>query len=116
VYVSRNAIAVDQLSGLIQQVFNALATVEQAATTPKAEPAVTDHKLTPEQHRALWGLPFSYPLVAPNYAETRSALAKKVWVGSQGVCRTKESGAATYSQDGGASLPAQGRSRSPLTK
>ena len=33
--VSRNAVAVDQLSGLIQQVFNALATAEQAATATK---------------------------------------------------------------------------------
>ena len=40
-HVSRNAVAVDQLPGLIQQVFNALATVEQAVTAPpKAEPAV----------------------------------------------------------------------------
>ena len=41
-HVSNNAIAADELPGLIQQVFNALATVEQAtATPPKAEPAVT---------------------------------------------------------------------------
>ena len=31
-HVSRNSVAVDQLPGLIQQVFNALATAEQAAT------------------------------------------------------------------------------------
>jgi predicted transcriptional regulator len=40
-HISHNAVAADQLPGLIQQVFNALATAEQAATPPKAEPAVT---------------------------------------------------------------------------
>ena len=41
-HVRNNAIAADQLPRLIQQVFNALATVEEAiATPPKAEPAVT---------------------------------------------------------------------------
>ena len=40
-HVSHNAVAVDRLPGLIQQVFNSLATAEQAATAPpKAEPAV----------------------------------------------------------------------------
>ena len=40
-HVSNNAIAVDQLPGLIQQVFNALATVEQATAAPtKPEPTV----------------------------------------------------------------------------
>ena len=41
-HVSNNAIAADQLPGLIQQVFNALATVEQATAAPlKSEPAVS---------------------------------------------------------------------------
>ena len=84
-HVSRNAVAVDQLPGLIQHVFNALATAEQATTAPpKTEPAVTvkrsvfadhmvcldcgkhltmlkrhlmtDHKLTPEQYPAAVGI------------------------------------------------------------
>lgn len=37
--------------------------------------------LTPEQYRAKWGLPATYPLVAPNYAELRSALAKQIGLG-----------------------------------
>ena len=45
---------------------------------------MTDHKLTPEQYRQRWELPFSYPLVAPNYAKTRSALAKKFGLGRKG--------------------------------
>jgi predicted transcriptional regulator len=32
--------------------------------------------LTPEQYRAKWSLPSTYPMVAPNYAAQRSALAK----------------------------------------
>ena len=40
-HVRHNAVAVDQLPGLIQQVFTSLATVELAATAPpKPEPAV----------------------------------------------------------------------------
>ena len=33
-HVRNNAVTADQLSGLIQQVFNALATVEQASAAP----------------------------------------------------------------------------------
>jgi predicted transcriptional regulator len=36
---------------------------------------MTDHKLTPERYRQKWDLAPSYPVVAPDYAETRSALA-----------------------------------------
>jgi len=32
--------------------------------------------LTPEAYRAKWGLPPSYPMVAPSYAQRRSDLAK----------------------------------------
>jgi predicted transcriptional regulator len=35
--VRNNAVAADQLPGLIQKVFDALATVEQATAEPKAE-------------------------------------------------------------------------------
>ena len=117
-HVSNNAVAADQLPGLIQQVFNALASVEQAtAAPPDPKPAVTvkqsvtaghivclncgkhfsmlkrhlmtDHKLTPEQYRQRWELPRSYPLVAPNYAKTRSALAKKIGLGRKGPAPMK---------------------------
>jgi predicted transcriptional regulator len=37
--------------------------------------------LTPEQYRVKWGLPADYPMVAPNYAETRSALARSMGLG-----------------------------------
>jgi predicted transcriptional regulator len=112
-HIANNAVRTDQLPGLIQQVFNALATVEQAiAAPPKPEPAVpvkrsvladhivcldcgkhfsmlqrhlmTDHKMTPQHYRQRWDLPPAYPLVAPDYAKTRSALAKKIGLGRKG--------------------------------
>ena len=42
---------------------------------------LTDHKLTPDDYRAKWTLPKEYPLVAPNYAKTRSELAVKIGLG-----------------------------------
>ena len=37
--------------------------------------------LSPEQYREKWNLPSDYPMVAPNYAAQRSALAKKIGLG-----------------------------------
>jgi len=37
--------------------------------------------MTPDQYREKWGLPKDYPMVAPEYAATRSALAKKIGLG-----------------------------------
>jgi predicted transcriptional regulator len=37
--------------------------------------------MTPEQYRAKWGLPSTYPMVAPNYAAQRSAMAKNIGLG-----------------------------------
>ena len=42
---------------------------------------LTSLGMTPDQYRAKWGLPDSYPMVAPEYAATRSALAKKSGLG-----------------------------------
>jgi len=39
------------------------------------------YNMTPEQYRDKWNLPADYPMVAPNYAVTRSALAKKIGLG-----------------------------------
>ncbi len=36
---------------------------------------LTVHGLTPDEYRAKWGLPESYPMVAPEYAALRSSLA-----------------------------------------
>ena len=43
----------------------------------------THHDLSPEQYREKWNLPKEYPMVAPNYAAARSALAKKAGLGQQ---------------------------------
>ena len=39
--------------------------------------------MTPEQYRQKWGLDASYPMVAPNYAEKRSSLAKQIGLGTR---------------------------------
>lgn len=44
----------------------------------------TNHDLTPMAYREKWGLPKDYPMVAPNYAKERSALAKKSGLGRSG--------------------------------
>jgi predicted transcriptional regulator len=41
----------------------------------------TKYDLTPDAYRRKWGLPADYPMVAPNYAKARSALAKKMGLG-----------------------------------
>src|SRR3954469_5919284 len=41
----------------------------------------TQYGMTPEQYRDKWNLPPDYPMVAPNYAVTRSQLAKKMGLG-----------------------------------
>jgi predicted transcriptional regulator len=120
-HANNNAVPTDHLPALIKQVFNTLATVEQkTAEPPRSDPAVpikqsirpghvvclecgkqfsmikrhlaTEHQLTPEQYRQRWGLPASYPLVAPNYAKVRSALAKKIGLGREGRTERKMAG------------------------
>jgi predicted transcriptional regulator len=112
-HVANNEVAVDQLAGLIRGVHQMLATVDRVPVDPiKAEPAVpvkksvfpnhilcldcgqsfkmlkrhisTDHQMTPDQYRAKWDLPPSYPMVAAEYAATRSRLAKDSGLGRSG--------------------------------
>ena len=45
----------------------------------------TRHNLTPEEYRTKWRLPGNYPMVAPKYAEARSAFAR-----SSGLGRRRE--------------------------
>lgn len=42
---------------------------------------MTRFGLTPAAYRERWGLPADYPMVAPAYASTRSALAKQIGLG-----------------------------------
>ena len=41
----------------------------------------THYNMSPEEYREKWGLPHDYPMVAPNYAQARSQLAKKMGLG-----------------------------------
>lgn len=41
------------------------------------------YNLTPERYREKWKLPADYPMVAPNYAATRSSLAKSSGLGKK---------------------------------
>lgn len=40
-----------------------------------------EHGMTPEDYRAKWRLPPDHPIVAPDYAKTRSRLAKEAGLG-----------------------------------
>jgi predicted transcriptional regulator len=120
-HARNNVVSTDQLSSLIQQVFNTLAAIEQKTARPsRPDPAVpirqsvrpdhlvclecgqrfsmlkrhltTDHEMTPEQYRQRWGLSTSYPIVAANYAKVRSALAKKIGLGRKGRAGRKAAG------------------------
>jgi predicted transcriptional regulator len=39
--------------------------------------------MTPDEYRAKWGLPSDYPMVAPNYSASRSALSKAAGFGKK---------------------------------
>lgn len=112
-HVSNNSVAVSDVSALIQNVFAALSGLNTPAAVPetKPEPAVsirssikpdfiicledgkklkmlkrhlmTHYQMTPDDYRAKWGLPADYPMVAPNYAEQRRSLAKKIGLGTK---------------------------------
>jgi predicted transcriptional regulator len=41
----------------------------------------TAYNMSPDEYRAKWGLPADYPMVAPNYAEARSQMAKSLGLG-----------------------------------
>ena len=43
----------------------------------------TAYNMTIEEYRARWNLPADYPVVAPNYANKRSDLAKKIGLGNR---------------------------------
>lgn len=109
-YVSSNNVPVETLPSLISTVFRALSSLEERpAEVPDLVPAVPVKKsvfpdyivcledgkklkmlkrhlqsaygLTPKQYREKWGLPESYPMVAPAYAARRSALAQEIGLG-----------------------------------
>lgn len=44
----------------------------------------TAHDMSPQQYREEFGLRADYPMVAPNYAEQRRDLAKRIGLGTKG--------------------------------
>jgi predicted transcriptional regulator len=44
----------------------------------------TAYGMTPKEYREKWGLASDYPMVAPNYAQRRSELAKAIGLGTTG--------------------------------
>jgi len=112
-HVSNNSVAVSDLPSLIKNVHGALASLDTPVQEPETpqEPAVsvrssikpdyivcledgkklkmlkrhlmTHYQMTPDDYRAKWKLPADYPMVAPNYAEQRRSLAKKIGLGTK---------------------------------
>ena len=41
------------------------------------------YDMSPDEYRTKWGLPKDYPMVAPNYAQARSTLAKQMGLGQK---------------------------------
>jgi predicted transcriptional regulator len=111
-HVSNNTVTVGDLPDLIQQIYKTLSSVggDGAAALERPQPAVpirksvtpdfiicledgkqlkmlkrhlkTAYNMTPEEYRERWGLAPDYPMVAPNYAQQRSNLAKKIGLGT----------------------------------
>ncbi len=41
----------------------------------------THYRMTPEEYRSRWNLPANYPMVAPSYAASKAAFAKRIGLG-----------------------------------
>lgn len=110
-HLSNNTVAVGDVPTLIKNVHDSLKELGQVAPEPEPEltPAVsirssvkpdyivcledgkklkmlkrhlmTHYQMTPADYRTKWSLPADYPMVAPNYAEQRKALALKIGLG-----------------------------------
>jgi len=53
---------------------------------------MTEHSMSVEQYRTKFGLPGNYPMVAPNYATTRSNLAKEMGLGKSRTVAVRKAG------------------------
>ena len=119
-YVSNNSVPSSGLAELIHSVHAALTKLGAVIAVPEPEkliPAVAIKKsiapgyiiclddgkrfkslkrhiaslgMTPDQYREKWNLPSDYPMVAPEYAAKRSALAKSLGLGQ--LRKNKKSG------------------------
>ena len=59
--------------------------------------------MTPDEYRQKWGLNADYPMVAPNYAEQRRTLAKKIGLGT----KRKRTAASKPRKSGESAMPAR---------
>jgi predicted transcriptional regulator len=109
-YLSNNTVPSAEIPALISQIHSALTQLSSSAPPEPLKPAVSikrsvtaehvvcledgktfkslkrhlrTHEMTAEQYRAKWNLPTDYPMVAPNYAEARSQIAKQMGLGQQ---------------------------------
>jgi predicted transcriptional regulator len=130
-YVTHNSVQSADLAGLIASVHAALQGlgVSKPSEAEKPQPAVSIRKsitpdylisledgkpyktlkrhlaklgLTPEEYREKWGLPRDYPMVAANYAQRRSELAKGLGLG-----QSRKQAAAVAPVQETASIPAE---------
>jgi hypothetical protein len=53
---------------------------------------MNSYGMTPDEYRAKWSLPSDYPMVAPNYSNARSALAKSLGLGRKPAEKPKGRG------------------------
>ena len=123
-HCANNTVEAEALPGLILQIYQALASVNESAdvVVEKPVPAVPPKRsvfpdyivcledgkklkmlkrhlqsaygMTPADYRARWDLPQDYPMVAPNYAEKRSVLAKQAGLGRKGDAAAEAEAAA----------------------
>jgi predicted transcriptional regulator len=128
-HVGKNAVPTEVLPRLIETVHKALRDASAPARPPKPTASVpvnrsvfpdhivcledgkkvvmlkrhlkTAHGVTPQQYRERWDLPRDYPMVAPNYAERRSAMAAKSGLGRRPAAAEKgEQAAASAARSG----------------
>lgn len=110
-HATNNPLTSSELTQLIQDVYSTLSRVgTEKSSAEKPRPAVppkksifpdhiicledgkklkmlkrhlkTSYNMTPDEYRERWGLAADYPMVAPNYAKHRSALAKQIGLGT----------------------------------
>lgn len=111
-HFANNQVAAEDIEGIIKKVYQTLANIGSATTftSERPQPAVpikksvtpdyivcledgkrlkmlkrhlkTSYNMTPEEYRERWGLSADYPMVAPNYANQRSKLAKQIGLGT----------------------------------
>ena len=117
-HLRKNTVSVDQVPALINDIHQTLAGlgVEEPDLTPaipikrsvrKATIVCLEcgkvakmlkrhlssaHGLGVNEYRARWGLPADYPMVAPDYAAARSALAKRIGLGRKPRKRGRKKG------------------------